>query len=207
VAERAGDEETAATGRRIRAQEEAMGERLEGLFDAAVEASLREKDSEGLEKQLVKYLSDAHAIEAQAEQLLKRGRKIGGDERLARLYAEHLDETHSQQVRLEERLAAHGGSRNVLKDAAMRIGALNWGAFFQAQPDTPGKLCAFAYAFEHLEIGGQEQLLRVARRAGADETARVVEGIIAEERAMAGRLAASFDTAVEASLAAVGATA
>jgi ferritin-like metal-binding protein YciE len=89
----------------------------------------------------------------------------------------------------------------------MRIGALNWGAFFQAQPDTPGKLCAFAYAFEHLEIGGQEQLLRVARRAGADETVRVVEGIIAEERAMAARRAASFDTAVEASLAAVGVTA
>jgi ferritin-like metal-binding protein YciE len=207
VAERAGDEETAAMGRRIRAQEEAMGERLEGMFDTAVDASLREKGADDLGAQLLKYLADAHAIEAQAEQLLKRGRKMAGDERLAQLYAEHLDETLGQQMRLEERLEAHGGSPSALKDAAMRIGALNWGAFFQAQPDTPGKLCAFAYAFEHLEIGGQEQLLRVARRAGADETVRVVEGIIAEERAMAARLAASFDVAVEASLAAVGVTA
>jgi ferritin-like metal-binding protein YciE len=207
VAERAGDEETAAMGRRIRAEEEAMGERLEGMFDTAVDASLREKGADDLDAQLLKYLADAHAIEAQAEQLLKRGRKMAGDERLAQLYAEHLDETLGQQMRLEERLEAHGGSPSALKDAAMRIGALNWGAFFQAQPDTPGKLCAFAYAFEHLEIGGQEQLLRVARRAGADETVRVVEGIIAEERAMAARLAASFDVAVEASLAAVGVTA
>jgi ferritin-like metal-binding protein YciE len=207
VAERAGDGETVAVARRIRDQEQAMAGRLEGLFDAAAEASLREQEPEDLEAQLVKYLADAHAIESQAEQLLKRGQKIAGDEQLATLYDEHLDETRGQQVRIEERLAAHGSSPSTLKDAAMRIGALNWGAFFQAQPDTPGKLCAFAYAFEHLEIGGQEQLLRVARRAGDDETVRVVEGILAEERSMAARLAASFDRALDASLAAVGVTA
>jgi ferritin-like metal-binding protein YciE len=207
VAERAGDAETVEVARRIRDQEEAMANRLEGLFDAAVDASLRAHPRDDIGTLLVKYLADAHAIESQAEQLLKRGRKIAGDERLATIYAEHLDETRGQQVRLEERLSAHGESPSALKDAAMRLGGLNWGAFFQAQPDTPGKLCAFAYAFEHLEIGGQEQLLRVARRAGDDETVRVVGGIIAEERAMAARLADSFDTAVDASLAAVGVTA
>jgi ferritin-like metal-binding protein YciE len=207
VAERAGDTETVAVGHRIREQEEAMAKRLERLFDSAVEASLQELEPDEMEAQLVKYLADARAIEAQAEQLLKRGRKIAGDEELAALYAAHLDETHGHQVRLEERLAAHGSSASALKDAAMRVGALNWGAFFQAQPDTPGKLWAFAYAFEHLELGGQEQLLHVARHAGDDETVRVIQGIIGEERAMAARLRASFDSAVEASLAAVGATA
>lgn len=207
VAERAGDELTVAAARRIRSEEQAMADRLAGAFDDAVEASLRAQDPDGLEEQLVKYLSDAHAIEAQAEQLLKRGRRIAGDEHLAALYEEHLDETIGQQLRLEERLAAHGGSPNAVKDAAMRLGALNWGAFFQAQPDTPGKLCAFAFAFEHLEIGGQEQLKRVARRAGDEETVRVVDGILAEERAMAERLSDSFDRATDASLAAVGATA
>lgn len=207
VAERAGDERTAAVARQIRDQEEAMGRRLEGLFDAAVEAALREHRRDDLEALLVKYLADAHAIESQSEQLLKRGRRIAGEAELAELYSEHLEETLGHQARIEERLRAHRGSPNTLKNAAMRVGALNWGAFFQAQPDTPGKLCAFAYAVEHLELGGQEQLLRVARRAGDDETARVVEGIIAEERRMAARLEESFDTAVEASLAAVGATA
>jgi len=205
VAERAGDAETATVARRIRDQEAAMGERLESLFDAAVEASLREHRRDDLETLLVKYLADAHAIESQAEQLLKRGRKIAGDEDLAELYAEHLEETRGHQALLEERLEAHGGSPSALKGAAMRGGALNWGAFFQAQPDTPGKLCAFAYAFEHLELGGQEQLMRVARRAGDEETVRVVEDIIAEERDMADRLAASFDRAANASLAGVGA--
>jgi len=86
----------------------------------------------------------------------------------------------------------------------MRLGALNWGTFFQAHPDTPGKLAAFAYAFEHLEIGGYEQLLRVARRAGDGQTADTVEEILAQERAAAGKLAASFDVAVEAALEAQG---
>jgi ferritin-like metal-binding protein YciE len=91
-----------------------------------------------------------------------------------------------------------------LKDGAMRLGALNWGAFFQGHPDTPGKLAAFAHAFEYLEIGAYEQLQRVADRAGDPDTVRVVAGILAEERTAARKLARSFDQAVTASLASVG---
>jgi hypothetical protein len=48
-----------------------MGERLAACFDRAVDASLREKDSDGIRSELVSYLTDAHAIEAQALQLLR----------------------------------------------------------------------------------------------------------------------------------------
>src|ERR671930_1451577 len=154
VARRAGDEETARVAEQIRDEEAAMGERLEGATDAAVESSLREKDPGDVDKQLVKYLSDAHAIEKQAIGLLEKGPKIAGDPVLAQLYEEHLGETREHARLVEERLEARGGSTNALKDAAMRLGALNWGAFFAAQPDTPAKLAGFAFAFEHLEIGG-----------------------------------------------------
>jgi ferritin-like metal-binding protein YciE len=207
VAQRAGDEETAAVARRIRDEEAAMAERLEAAIDGAVEASLREQDPGDLDRQLVKYLSDAHAIERQAAELLRRGRRIAGDPVLEQLYAEHLRETEEHARLVTERLAAHGASPSAVKDAALRLGALNWGAFFAAHPDTPGKLAAFAHAFEFLEVGGYEQLLRVARRAGDEETARVVERILVEERAAARRIAAHFDRAVEASLQATGATA
>jgi ferritin-like metal-binding protein YciE len=65
-------------------------------------------------------------------------------------------------------------------------------------------LAAFAYAFEHLEIGGYEQLFRVARRAGDEDTVSTVELILAEERAMADGIAARFDRAVDGSLQAEG---
>ncbi|MDQ4129793.1 MAG: DUF892 family protein [Actinomycetota bacterium] len=204
VAERAGDEETVATARRIREEERTMAERLADRFDRAVEASLRAVGAEDLNEQLTKYLTDAHAIEAQAIQLLQRGPRIGGEPELERLYGEHLEETRGQQRLVRERLDAHGASPSRLQDAAMRLGALNWGMFFQAQPDTPGKLAAFAFAFEGLEIGGYELLMRVAQRAGDRETAEVAEGILAQERAMAEKIAAAFDRATEASLQAQG---
>jgi ferritin-like metal-binding protein YciE len=204
VAERAGEEEVAGAARLIRDQETQMRERLAGAFDAAAEQALREVDPDDLDEQLTKYLADAHAIEAQAIQLLQRGPKIGGVPELEQLYARHLEQSRDQQRRVEERLDALGGSPNRLQDAAMRLGALNWGAFFQAQPDTPGKLATFAYAFEHLEIGGYELLKRVAAKAGDQDTVAMADSIIVEERAMAGSVQALFGKALDASLEAQG---
>ena len=201
VADRAGDAETAMVARSIREQESAMARRLEKNFDRSVELSLERVAEDDLEKQLVKYLADAHAIEAQGVQLLEQGPKIAGEPELARIFEAHLEETRSHQARLEERLEAHGGSRNALQDALLRLGGLNISAFFGAQPDTPAKLAGFAFAFEHIEIGGHEQLKRVAARAGDDETVRVVEEILAGERAQAQRVRDRFEAAVDATLA------
>jgi len=207
VARRAGDEETARVAEQIRDEESAMAQRIEDRTDGAVEAALREQDPGDLDKQLLKYLSDAHAIENQAIQLLQKGEKIAGDPVLAQLYSEHLEETREHARLVDTLLETHGGSTNAIKDAAMRLGALNWGGFFAAQPDTPGKLAAFAHAFEFLEIGGYEQLVRVARRANDDDVVRAVEAILVQERAAARKIAAQFDRAVEASLQATGAAA
>ena len=97
-------------------------------------------------------------------------------------------------------MTARGASPSTVKDAALRLGALNWGAFFGSQPDTPLKLAGFAYAYEHLEIAGYELLRRVARLAGDDATARVAEGILAEERTAAEKLQDLFDIAIDAAL-------
>lgn len=205
VAERAGDHQTAEGARTIRDQEHRMMERLESCFDGAAEASLAAKGSEDAAAEINTYLADAHAIEAQAIQMLEKAQKIGGDPQLQSLYSEHLEETRRQQKLLEGRLQERNATPSKLKDAAMRMGALNWGMFFQGQPDTPGKLAAFNYAFEHLEIGGYELLKRVARKADDGETVRVVEEILAQERAAAEKIAASFDRAASASLEAIGA--
>ena len=204
VAARAGDQETVDAAQRIRGQEQAMADRLAGAFDTAAEASLKDKGAEDVKQDVLKYLADAHALEAQAVGLLKKGQKIAGDPEIAQAYSEHLEETHEHSRRVEDRLQALGGSPSKLKDAALRLGSLNWGMFFQAQPDTPGKLAAFAFAFEHLEIGGYEQLKRVAERAGDQDTVTLAESILAQERAAAAKVAASFDRAVAASLEAQG---
>jgi ferritin-like metal-binding protein YciE len=207
VADRAGDQETAAVARTILEQEKAMKGRLFDNIGVAVEASLREVDTSDMEQRLVKYLADAHAIENQAIQMLEAAPKIVEQPELARLFENHLEETRSQQALVKERLDAHDAGPNRLQDAAMRLGAINLGGFFKAQPDTPAKLAGFAYAFEHLEIAAYEELKRVADRAGDQETVAVAERIAGEERAAANAIAAHWDMALQASLESVGAVA
>ena len=206
AAERAGEQQVVAAAHAIADEERAMMERLEGSFDQAVEAALRAVDPDDLGEQLRKYLADAHAIEEQAIALLERGPGLAGSGTLATIYSEHLDETRDHAEAIEARLEALGGDPSTVKDAALRLGALNWGAFFQAHPDTPGKLAAFARAFEYLEIGGYEQLKRVAERAYDQETAGLVERILTQEREAAARIAGAFDEALVASLEAQGIT-
>jgi ferritin-like metal-binding protein YciE len=203
VAEIAGEDGVASAAREIRDEERTMMERLEGGFDRAVDASLRELGPDDLAEQLRKYLGDAHALEEQALQLLERAPDAAGDPTLASIYTDHAAETRDHAELVQERLTALGGDPSTLKDAAMRLGGLNWSAFFQGHPDTPGKLAAFAYAFEHLEVGGYEQLRRVAERAGDQETARLAGRILEQEREAAARIAGAFDQAARASLEAV----
>jgi ferritin-like metal-binding protein YciE len=204
VADRAGETEVAEAARTIQADESGMMGRIEELFDRTVAASLADVPAAELQDKLRSFLADAHAIEEQAIQLLMTAPAQVESTTLARRFEEHLEETREQQELVEERLTALGWDPSSLKDAALRLGALNWGMFFQAHPDTPGKLAAFAYAFEHLEIGAYEQLRRVAERAGDEDTAHAAGRILAQERAAAEKLAGVFDEAVNASLASQG---
>jgi len=64
--------------------------------------------------------ADAHAIEGQAVQLLKKAPKLAGAEALASAFEEHLKETERHRELIEQRLEARGGSPSSLKDAALR---------------------------------------------------------------------------------------
>jgi ferritin-like metal-binding protein YciE len=200
VADRAGDRETAETARSIREQEAAMAQRLEARFERAVDASLRDVGPDDLGEQLNKYLADAHAIEAQAVQLLSLAPDIAGEFGLAGVLSMHLEETRTQQEAVRDRLRARGGRPSRFKDIALRGGGVNLGGFFGAQPDTPAKLAGFAFAFEHLEIGAYEQLKRVAQRAGDEETVALAEWVLPQERAAAEAVREQFEPAVDASL-------
>jgi ferritin-like metal-binding protein YciE len=196
MAELAGDDTTMVVAGAIREDERAMAERLEASLDRAVEASLREVDRANIEVVVDRHLADAHAIEAEAIQLLERGPRLAGDAELGQLYEEHLYDCRDHQRRARERLDARGASPEAAEEAALRLGALDWGALFVAQVDTPAKLAAVAYAFEFLEVGCYEQLKRVARRAGDRSTERLAEHILADEREMAQRLWGGFDAAL-----------
>jgi ferritin-like metal-binding protein YciE len=205
VAEQAGEPDVARAAGEIAAEERRMMERLEHGFERAVDASLAALAPDDLGAQVRSYLADAHALTGQEIALFERAPQHAGDGDLAGAYAAHLALAREHAVELSTRLRALGGDASGVKDAALRLGALNWVGFFRAHPDTPGKLAAFTFAFCHLLVGGDEQLALVADRAGDPETAALARRHAADERAAAGRIAASFDDAAVASLEAVGA--
>ena len=202
-AEAAGDSQTAAVAREIRDQERAMMERIERGFDGAEAASHGETKNEDLPEHVRTHLNEAHALEMQAIKLLDKGDEIAGDGELAEICRSHREQSRDHAARLESRLAALESGESKTKDAALALGGLNWSFFFQAQSDTPAKLAAFVYAFEHLKIGGYQLLLRTASRAGDAETKRLCEELLLEEREMAERTAGTFDSAARATLQAV----
>jgi ferritin-like metal-binding protein YciE len=199
VADEANERDVAAAARGIEAEEAAMKHRLEGCFDESVAASLAALDPDDLQQQVARYLADAHALEEQSQKVLERAtEEASGD--LRATYERHLSETRSQSEAVAARLEAIGHAPSSLKDTAMKAGGLGWTAFFEAHPDTPGKLAAFAYAFEHLEIGGYEQLRRVAARAGDGATVELAALILAEERNAADELRQRFPEAARLAL-------
>src|SRR5947209_15274239 len=106
-----------------------------------------------LEDQLIKYLTDAHSIEQEALTQMKAAPKIAGDPEIAAAFEQHLTETEEHERLVRERLEALGASKNLVKDVAGTVTGAGFALFAQAQPDTPGKLVAHAFSYEHRGAG------------------------------------------------------
>ncbi|HVD41678.1 MAG TPA: DUF892 family protein [Solirubrobacterales bacterium] len=185
AAREAGDEETAAMAATIADEEREMAGRIAASWDEAVEQALARVEPDDLGDTLNTYLADVHALEGQSKKLLEKSRELDVPEALRSALDHHLRETEGHLEKIERRLDDRGATPSAIKDAMLRLGALNWGAFFAAQPDTPAKLAGFAYAVENLEVAAYELLFRVARRAGDGETVTLAESILGEEQAAA----------------------
>ncbi|HWE09093.1 MAG TPA: DUF892 family protein [Solirubrobacteraceae bacterium] len=153
-----------------------------------------------LAEQLTRYLTDAHAIEEQAVVQMRAAPRLAGDPEIASAFEQHLHETEEHERLVRERLGARGASPAMLKDLAGKVTGRGFGLFAQFQPDTPGKLVAHAYSYEHMELAAYDMLARVAAQAGDNQTAAVAARIREQEREMGERLAGLFGRGVEAAL-------
>lgn len=152
------------------------------------------------QQELVKYLSEAHAMEKQAAVLLARGADIVGDEAIARILRAHELQTKEHARYVAERLEAYGERPSKPKDIAMQGAALGLGLVVQAMPDTPIRVATTAFAFENLEIAAYRVIASLARRAGDAETVAVAERILEQEEAAAELVAGSVERIVEITL-------
>lgn len=136
------------------------------------------------------WLRDAHAMEQQAEKMLKsQAERIEHYPDLKVQIERHIAETQSQRSRLEACLEARGSSPSGMKDMAGQFTAMMQGLSGVFAGDEVVKGVLASYTFEHMEIASYRILVAAAEAAGDRKTAQVCEEICREEEAMANWLA------------------
>lgn len=135
---------------------------------------------------LAAWLRDAHAMEGQAETLLRSQieRLKNYPEALPRLRS-HLEETRAQREALESCLEQLGESTSTLKDGTMKIAANLQGLMHMMSSDEVLKHALSSAAFEQFEAASYRMLVRAAHVAGEPEIAKVCETLMEQEVAMA----------------------
>jgi ferritin-like metal-binding protein YciE len=157
-----------------------------------------------MQEQLDKYLADAHSIE---EQALIQMRPRAAHRRQPAAGAPRSETTSPRPSATSgstrERMEARGASPSRFKDLVMKAGA----PASRCSPEVPARHArqarAHAYSYEHLEVAPTSCCCASPSAPGRYRTAEIARTIRDEERAMAERLAGSFDVAVTASLDAV----
>jgi ferritin-like metal-binding protein YciE len=122
------------------------------------------------------------------------------DPEILRELEHHKIETEGHAERMKQRLAAHGATPSMVKQAGGIAAALAKMPLDMVRGEKAGRNARDGYATEHMEIASYELLKRIAARAGDHDTVAACDEIIAQERLFAETIAASWDTFADLSL-------
>lgn len=151
---------------------------------------------------LLDWLRDAHAMEQQAEQMLKaQSSRLEHYPDLKARIDQHLEETLGQQKLLEEALARLDSSPSTLKDIGGKLMAFGQAVGGMTATDEVIKGAMAGYVFENMEIASYTVLIAAAQATGDVETQRACERILPQEVAMADWLREHLPSLTEAFLA------
>lgn len=149
---------------------------------------------------LIDYVRDAHAMEKNSLTMMNSMLRTTTDPELREMLEHHVQETEQHQSRLRERLEAMGESTSTVRDTGALLGSVFKGLLDQVRPEKPSKNARDGYVTEHLEIAAYELLERLAVRAGDEATAEVARQNLLDERAMADKLANTWDKVIDLTL-------
>ncbi|AZE83501.1 Protein YciE [Pseudomonas orientalis] len=138
------------------------------------------------QENLLDWLRDAHAMEQQAEKMLKaQSERLEHYPKLKARIDEHIQETLGQQALIDECLSRLGGSSSTLKDIGGKLMAFGQAVGGSLMSDEVIKGAMAGYVFENMEIASYTVLIAAAQAAGDAETLAACEKILPQEIAMA----------------------
>jgi ferritin-like metal-binding protein YciE len=156
--------------------------------------------NERLERKLVDYLQDALMMEQTVLRQLDVLILTTRDADLVVELKRHRRETETHARRVRERLDAMGASLSLRRQMESVVTALMKGGVDMMRGDKPSQNLRDGFVTEHLEIAAYETLERLAKLAGDTRTAAVARRNRADEVAMARKLGARWDRALELTL-------
>ncbi|MFG2085189.1 MULTISPECIES: DUF892 family protein [unclassified Spirillospora] len=154
-----------------------------------------------IDKQLIGYLKDAHALQEHVEAALSELLTTAADEPdMCRPLGHYAERSRAHTREIEARLRAHRSAPSLVRDAGMLFAAVVEAGLGRSRRDTAGKHMRDAYVAVHLQIAAGEMLRRVAERAGDEETAAVARAMCDDAYEMSRGLSDRWDLAVDMSL-------
>ncbi|MGY6662427.1 MAG: ferritin-like domain-containing protein [Glycocaulis sp.] len=137
-------------------------------------------------ERLVQWLRDAHAMEEQAETMLKGHLdRVKHYPQFEARVREHLEETKDQAEIVRGCLESLGEDTSSLKDAGSKLLAKGQAISGMFADDEIMNWALALHAFENLEVASYTVLIAAAETAGETEIAEACGEILAQEEAMA----------------------
>ncbi|KPA90336.1 ferritin-like domain-containing protein [Pseudomonas sp. RHF3.3-3] len=138
------------------------------------------------QENVLDWLRDAHAMEQQAEKMLKaQSERLEHYPQLKARIDQHIQETLGQQQLIDECLRRLGGSPSTLKDLGGKLMAFGQAVGGSLMSDEVIKGAMAGYVFENMEIASYTVLIAAAKEAGDALTLAACEEILPQEIAMA----------------------
>jgi len=157
-----------------------------------------------LQKKIIDYLQDAHAMEQNVLGLLDSLIATTKDPETLARFQQHRLETQRHEQRLRERLNALDKGTSLTAEVSAMAGAMLKTVSDTLRTDKPAKNARDAFITENTEIAAYELLERLAYRCGDSETARVARENRVDEEEMARWIAARWEKFVDLTLADAG---
>jgi ferritin-like metal-binding protein YciE len=150
------------------------------------------------QENLLDWLRDAHAMEQQAENMLKaQSKRLEHYPELKARIDQHIEETLGQQKLIDKCLSRLGGSSSTIKDMTGRLMAFGQAVGGSLMSDEVVKGAMAGYVFENVEIACYTVLIAAAKAAGDIETQAACEQILPQEIAMADGYSNTFQRSLK----------
>lgn len=142
--------------------------------------------NDNLRDKMITYLQDAYAMEHQIIQMLEG--QVKDTQKYPQIQAriqQHLDETHTHEQRMADRLSAYNEKPSTTKSIGSNLMGSMVGAAAGGRTDALAKAARDDYMTEHLEIAAYGALISTAQAFGDTATIQAAQANLRDEVRMA----------------------